>query len=108
MNELQDRFGTLPPTSQALIQSIQLKWLAIELHFEKIVLKKQMLLAYLKDFENNSQKKNLEKIFKYSKKNNSLISFSQKKTSDGERFIIKLVDIDSISKAIKVLNDMNN
>ena len=35
-------------------------------------------------------------------------SFSQKKTADGERFIIKLFDIDSISKAIKVLNDMNN
>ena len=33
VNELQDRFGTLPPTSKALIQSIQLKWLAIELHF---------------------------------------------------------------------------
>ena len=67
-----------------------------------------MLLAYVKDFKNNTQKKNLEKIFKYSKKNNSLISFSQKKTVEGEKFIIKLVDIDSVSKAIKVLNDINN
>ena len=43
MNELQDRFGPLPPTSQALIQSIQLKWLAKELHFEKIVLKNKLI-----------------------------------------------------------------
>ena len=106
--ELTDRFGKLPDIVEELLKSIKLRWISTDLGFEKIVLKKQMLLAYLKDFENNSQKKNLEKIFKYSKKNNSLISFSQKKTSDGERFIIKLVDIDSISKAIKVLNDMNN
>ena len=106
--ELTDRFGKLPEIVEELLKSIKLRWISTDLGFEKIVLKKQMLLAYLKDFENNSQKKNLEKIFKYSKKNNSLISFSQKKTSDGERFIIKLVDIDSISKAIKVLNDMNN
>ena len=106
--ELTDRFGKLPDIVEELLKSIKLRWISTDLGFEKIVLKKQMLLAYLKDFENNSQKKNLEKIFKYSKKNNSLISFSQKKTSDGERFIIKLFDIDSISKAIKVLNDMNN
>ena len=106
--ELIDRFGKLPDIVEELLKSIKLRWISTDLGFEKIVLKKQMLLAYLKDFENNSQKKNLEKIFKYSKKNNSLISFSQKKTSDGERFIIKLFDIDSISKAIKVLNDMNN
>ena len=106
--ELTDRFGQLPDVVEELLKSLKLRWISTDLGFEKIVLKKQMLLAYLKDFENNSQKKNLEKIFKYSKKNNSLISFSQKKTSDGERFIIKLVDIDSISKAIKVLIDMNN
>ena len=106
--ELSDRFGKLPDIVEELLKSIKLRWISTDLGFEKIVLKKQMLLAYLKDFENNSQKKNLEKIFKYSKKNNSLISFSQKKTADGERFIIKLFDIDSISKAIKVLNDMNN
>ena len=106
--ELTDRFGKLPDIVEELLKSIKLRWISTDLGFEKIVLKKQMLLAYLKDFENNSQKKNLEKIFKYSKKNNSLISFSQKKTADGERFIIKLFDIDSISKAIKVLNDMNN
>ncbi|MCH1485308.1 MAG: transcription-repair coupling factor [Flavobacteriaceae bacterium] len=106
--ELTDRFGKLPEIVEELLKSIKLRWISTDLGFEKIVLKKQMLLAYLKDFENNSQKKNLEKIFKYSKKNNSLISFSQKKTADGERFIIKLFDIDSISKAIKVLNDMNN
>ena len=106
--ELTDRFGKLPDVVEELLKSLKLRWISTDLGFEKIVLKKQMLLAYMKDFENNSQKKNLEKIFKYSKKNNSLISFSQKKMSDGERFIIKLREIDSISKAIKVLHEMNN
>ena len=44
--ELKDRFGPLPTTSQALIQSVQLKWIATELHFEKVVLKKNKLICY--------------------------------------------------------------
>ena len=82
--ELTDRFGKLPDIVEELLKSIELRWISTDLGFEKIVLKKQMLLAYVNDFENNSQKKSLEKIFKYSKKNNSLISFSQKKTVNGE------------------------
>ena len=44
--ELKDRFGPLPNTSQALVQSVQLKWLATNLHFEKVVLKKNKLICY--------------------------------------------------------------
>ena len=65
-----------------------------------------MLLGYLKDFHNNNQKNNLEKLFNYSQKNSHLVSFSQKKLSDGDRFIIKLKEINSIAKAIEVLKDI--
>jgi transcription-repair coupling factor (superfamily II helicase) len=104
--ELSDRFGTLPNPVVDLLKSIEMKWLGIDLGFEKIVLKRNMLLGYLKDFHNNNQKNNLEKLFNYSQKNSHLVSFSQKKLSDGDRFIIKLTEITSIAKAIEVLKDI--
>jgi len=104
--ELADRFGSLPEIVVELLKSIELRWLAIELGFEKIILKKNMLLAFVKDFNNNKQKKNLDKLFKYSFKPSSKITFSQKKKLDGDRFIVKLTDIDSISKAIKILEEI--
>ena len=104
--ELSDRFGTLPNAVVDLLKSIEMKWLGIDLGFEKIVLKRNMLLGYLKDFHNNKQKNNLEKLFNYSQKNSHLVSFSQKKLSDGDRFIIKLTEINSIAKAIEVLKDI--
>ena len=104
--ELSDRFGTLPNPVVDLLKSIEMKWLGIDLGFEKIVLKRNMLLGYLKDFHNNNQKNNLEKLFNYSQKNSHLVSFSQKKLSDGDRFIIKLKEINSIAKAIEVLKDI--
>ena len=104
--ELADRFGSLPEIVVELLKSIELRWLAIELGFEKIILKKNMLLAFVKDFNNNKQKKNLDKLFKYSFKPGSKITFSQKKKLDGDRFIAKLTDIDSISKAIKILEEI--
>ena len=104
--ELSDRFGTLPNAVVDLLKSIEMKWLGIDLGFEKIVLKRNMLLGYLKDFHNNNQKNNLEKLFNYSQKNSHLVSFSQKKLSDGDRFIIKLIEINSIAKAIEVLKDI--
>ena len=81
---------------------------SLGLGFEKIVLKKGLLLAFIKDFDNDTQKNNLQKLFKYSSKNDSSISFSQKKTAEGDRFVVKLVDIDSISYAIKILMNIKN
>ena len=50
---------------------------------------------------------NFDKLFDYSKLNPNSISFSQKKLTDGDRFIVKIKNIDSVSKAIKVLEDIN-
>jgi transcription-repair coupling factor (superfamily II helicase) len=45
-NRLIDRFGTVPPQTQELINTIRLRWLAKELGIEKLVLKNGMLVCY--------------------------------------------------------------
>ena len=105
--ELIDRFGTLPNVVVELLNSIELRWLAGALGFDKIVLKKNILISYMMNFDSDEQKKKIDKLFDYSKLNPNSISFSQKKLADGDRFIVKIKNIDSVSKAIKVFEDIN-
>jgi transcription-repair coupling factor (superfamily II helicase) len=44
--QLKDRFGKLPQETEALLKSVQLKWLAQRLGMERLVLKKQKCLCY--------------------------------------------------------------
>lgn len=105
--ELTDRFGALPNVVVELLNSLELRWLAAALGFDKIVLKKNILISYMMNFNSDEQKKKLDKLFDYSNLNPNSISFSQKKLADGDRFIVKIKNIDSVSKAIKVLEDIN-
>ncbi|MDR2206307.1 MAG: transcription-repair coupling factor [Flavobacteriaceae bacterium] len=52
--ELEDRFGTLPKEAKNLLKSVELKWLAAEIGFEKIVVKNGVFLGY---FPGNPQDK---------------------------------------------------
>ena len=71
-------------------------------------MKKNIFIGYIKDFASDKQKKNLDKIFRYSTINQNSISFSQKKLTDGEKFIVKIKNVDSISKAIEVISEISN
>lgn len=51
INEIEDRYGKMPEQVKQLIFVVKMRWLAIELGFEKIVLKSGIMLAY---FVNNS------------------------------------------------------
>ena len=44
--QLKDRFGTIPSQTIELMNVVRLRWLAIELGFEKIILKNKKLVAY--------------------------------------------------------------
>lgn len=45
-SRLIDRFGSVPPQTEELIQTIRLRWLARSLGFEKLVLRKSRLAAF--------------------------------------------------------------
>ena len=106
--ELIDRFGALPNIVAELLKTIELRWLSAELGFDKIVLKKNILIGYIKNFDSEEQKIHLDRLFKYSLNNQNSISFSQKKFNDGEKFIVKIQKINSISKAIQVLSEIKD
>ncbi len=43
---LADRFGTLPPPASALLGIVRIKWIAVKLGIEKVVLKNNLMIAY--------------------------------------------------------------
>jgi transcription-repair coupling factor (superfamily II helicase) len=47
--ELTDRFGALPEEAINLLKSVELKWLAAAIGFEKIVMKNGIFLGYFPD-----------------------------------------------------------
>jgi transcription-repair coupling factor (superfamily II helicase) len=44
--QLKDRFGPVPPESAELIEVVRLRWLAVSLGFEKLVLKSRKMIGY--------------------------------------------------------------
>ena len=45
-NKLTDMFGPVPPPAAALLDIVRLKWIAVRLGIEKILLKNSLLIAY--------------------------------------------------------------
>ncbi len=66
-NELKDRFGELPNEAINLLKSVELKWLAAEIGFDKLVVKNKVFLGY---FPANPQDK-----FYQSEKFKKIISY---------------------------------
>lgn len=46
VNQLTDRFGPIPPQSVELIDVVRLRWMAIKMGFEKLILKNGKMIGY--------------------------------------------------------------
>ena len=79
-NELKDRFGELPEDAVNLLKSVELKWLAAEIGFDKLVVKNGVFLGY---FPTNPQDKfyqsdKFKKIISYLTQNPSEATLKEK------------------------------
>ena len=99
--DLTDRFGTLPPQSMQLLNVVRLRWLAVSLGFEKIMLKKKRMILYFVS--------NQASPYYHSEVFNLVIRHIQKQTGqyrlkeqDG-RLTLAVEDISTMSQAIGVL-----
>jgi transcription-repair coupling factor (superfamily II helicase) len=103
--EMEDRYGPLPPETSELMDIIRLRSLAISLGFEKIVLKKGILLAY---FVSNQ-------LSTYYKSNifESILNFIQRPgrkyslTEKDNKLYIKSSPVKTISEAVALLREIS-
>ncbi|MGB1209809.1 MAG: transcription-repair coupling factor [Lacinutrix venerupis] len=103
--ELIDRFGELPTQVVDLLNSVRLKWIAIKLGIEKVIMKKGKLIGYfINDQQSNFyQSPNFTKLLKYVQHNPNAGKMKEKQTRNGLRLLLTFDNIKTVEQALSVL-----
>ncbi len=103
---LTDRFGALPEEAAQLIEVIRLRWLAMELGFEKLVLKGNKLLAYfISDQTSDYFASNVFRgVLQYLQHNSHLGKVKER----NDRLNVVFNKVSSIKRAKEILEPMIN
>jgi transcription-repair coupling factor (superfamily II helicase) len=105
---LVDRFGELPTQVQDLLDSVRIKWLAKKLGLEKVILKKKRMVGYFVSDQQSDfyQTEAFTKMLRYVQQNPKSCVMKEKQTKNGLRLLITFIKIDSVAKALKVLEQV--
>ncbi|WP_298497509.1 transcription-repair coupling factor [uncultured Algibacter sp.] len=103
--ELIDRFGELPKQVTDLLNSVQIKWLATKIGFEKIIMKKGKLVGY---FINNQQSNfyqssSFTKVLKFVQTHPQACKMKEKQTRTGLRLMLTFDNIKTVNQALQAL-----
>jgi len=102
---LKDRFGKIPQESIDLLKTVELKWVAVSVGFEKIILKNNKLICqFISDKEHNYYSSgNFQKTLKTILQNKKICEVKEKKNKNGEILIVVFKGVNSVDQAIKNL-----
>ena len=105
-NELEDRFGKLPEEAVNLLKSVELKWLAAEIGFEKIVMKKGVFLGYFPDNPQDKfyQSEKFKHLLNYLMQNPSQAQLKEK----NNQLLMRKDSMESIEEINQLLSLINN
>lgn len=104
-NELVDRFGKLPPEARNLLKSVELKWLAAEIGFERIVVKNGIFLGY---FPANPQDKfyqseKFKNIIAYLTSYPAEATLKEKQSREGNQLMMRKENVQHVDEVTNVL-----
>ncbi|TWO33885.1 transcription-repair coupling factor [Seonamhaeicola sediminis] len=103
--ELVDRFGELPEQVTDLLNSVQIKWIASKIGFEKIVMKQGKLIGYFISDQQSSfyHSPFFTKVLGYVQTNPDLCKMKEKQTRQGLRLLLTFGNVKSVEKALALL-----
>ena len=104
MEDLKDRFGELPPQFVQLTYVVRLRWLAIKLGFEKIVMKNNIMLVYF-IFNQQSQYYStplFANILNYINSSPANMSVSEQ----NHKLVLKIKGVNTIEKGYNIVDKM--
>ncbi|MFD2726546.1 transcription-repair coupling factor [Hyunsoonleella rubra] len=103
--ELMDRFGELPSQVTDLLNSVQIKWLAVKIGFEKVVMKKGKLIGYFISDQQSSfyQSPNFTKVLQYVQTHPNVCKMKEKQTRAGLRLLLTFEQISTVKHALEAL-----
>lgn len=103
--ELVDRFGALPSEAINLLKSVELKWIAADIGFDKIVVKNGTFLGY---FPPNPQDKfyqseKFRNIISYLSKNPKEATLKEKASKEGNQLMMRKENVQNVDEVNAVL-----
>ena len=103
--ELVDRFGEIPKQVENLLNSVRIKWIAISMGLERVIMKKGKLVGYFVSDQQSTfyQSSAFTKVLHYVQSNSESVKMKEKQTRNGLRLIITFDKITSIDKALSSL-----
>jgi transcription-repair coupling factor (superfamily II helicase) len=101
---LEDRFGPIPPPARALLYIVMVKWIAVKLGMEKILLKNDLLIAnFISDPDSPFYRSQaFVSIMNYVNSHQRQMTVKQKQT----KLSLTISGIKSVRSAIDVLRDI--
>lgn len=108
--ELRDRFGELPKQAVDLLNSVRIKWIAISLGLERIVMKHKKLVGYFLADQNSGfyNSPAFSKILQYVQTHSKEVTIKEKQTRNGLRLLLTIEGVHSVDKALKALEPLSN
>jgi len=103
-NKLIDRFGNIPPMAEALLDIVRIKWIAVKIGIEKILLKNNLLIAnFVSDHNSQFYSSALfVSIMNYVNGKQRQMNIKQK----ASKLSLTITDVKSVKTAIQILNEI--
>ncbi len=104
--ELTDRFGELPYQAIDLLNSVRIKWIAISMGLERVVMKKNRLIGYFVSDQQSAyyQSDAFTKVLQYVQNNPESVKMKEKQTRNGLRLLLTFERITSVDAALEILH----
>ena len=106
--QLIDRFGPLPEQAQELIESVRLKWVALQLGFERLVLKKNIGLCYFLADQQSAffQSPQFSYLLEQVQMQSEQLTLKEKTTPQGPKLLLRINTANSMKAVKKILEKL--
>jgi transcription-repair coupling factor (superfamily II helicase) len=103
--ELIDRFGEMPPQVIDLLNSVRVKWIAINMGLERVIMKQGKFVGYFVSDQQSSfyQSDDFNNVLKFAQQKTHFISIKEKSTRTGLKLLMTIDKINHIDHVLKVL-----
>lgn len=102
--KLLDRFGPVPAPTQELMNVVRLRWSALKLGMEKVLIKSKKMVCYFVSNPDSPyfQSPAFGKVLNYTQRNSGKVQMKE----DGNRLSLTINGVETVSRARDILRDM--
>ncbi len=107
-DKLIDRFGALPKQAQDLMNSVRIKWKAVLLGMERLIMKQGKMSGYfIADQQSDFyQTQHFHQVLQFVQNHGNLCKLKEKETKNGLRLLLTFENVKSIQKALDIFNQI--